>query len=369
MSDSPLDQDAPERTSLATHTMVDEQHQRMVVATFEHPQDWTAFSQVFWNFKDVGFPMKTRAATFNPSGAEALEFLPIESFFWVTPNYMFTPGQSSNGQVCLPPMRALDALLQYTIPKYRGDRQNLSVIHAEVLPKLAQALNATEVLHAQNEGVRARITYVENGQMFEEEFYACAYWLPANGTQTNWGLARLSCFRAAHGQLDDVRQTFWHILTSLKNNPEWGRLCTQICEQLMSGYRQFHDDARRRLATEAEWGQQMAAYRQGQRDQQQQRLEGLFAADAQRRQQQQQEEQDAYQSQGMAEDRGDVLMGRTAYHDPNSEHGNPQYDYGHHQYVWTDGKGGWIPTDDASYNPNSDPAVASNGHWVLAKKL
>lgn len=365
MSRSPLDRDAPDDAQFATHTILDEPHQRMIVATFEYPQDWTAFSQVFWNFKDVGFPMKTHAAVFNPNGTEAFEFLPIEAFFWVTPNFMYSPGQSSNGQICMPPMRALDALLQYTIPKYRGDRQNLHIIHAEVVPNLAQTLNATEVLNAQNEGVRARIGYVENGQMFEEEFYACGYWLPPNGAQTNWGLARLSCFRAAPGQLDAARQTFWHILTSLQNNPEWGRLSMQVCEQLMSGFRQFHDDVRARIQAETKWGEQMAAYRQGQRDQQQQRLDGLFAADERKRQQQ----QEAYGSQGIAEDRGDLLRGRTAYHDPNSEYGNPYHDYGHHQQVWTDGKGGWIPSNNASYDPNSDPDVSSNGHWTLAKKL
>jgi hypothetical protein len=33
--------------------------------------------------------------------------------------------------------------------------------------------------------------------------------------------------------------------------------------------------------------------------------------------------------------------------------------------VWTDGQGGWIPTDD----PNLDPNVGSNRTWTLAKKV
>lgn len=60
-----------------------------------------------------------------------------------------------------------------------------------------------------------------------------------------------------------------------------------------------------------------------------------------------------------------VLMGRTAYEDPNSQYGNHYYDTGQHAWVWTDGQGNFLPTND----PNLDPNIGSDRSWTLAKKV
>ncbi|HYO92487.1 MAG TPA: hypothetical protein VEQ40_12660 [Pyrinomonadaceae bacterium] len=360
MSQNPPSQDAPHRAQFALHKIIDEQHQRMVVATFEYPHDWTARSNVMWNYENVARPMIAYAATSNPNGIESFEFLPVEAYYWLDAHLMPIPGEFSMGKTCVAPMRALDALVQLAIPKYRGNRQNLRVVHAEVVPNLAQALDADELQGVQNEGVRARIEYYENGQMFEEDFYACAYWLPPNGGQTNWGLARLACFRAASGQLDAMRRTFLHILTSWRTNPQWQQMHTEIGQQLFAEFKGLHEVIRRKHQAEVRYGQQLAEYHQDQLERQQQRMNDLFAADERKRQQ-----QDAQQPYGIADARGDVLMGRTAVDDPYDQSGNPHYDYGHHKAHWTNGIGDWIDTDDVNYDPNADPDVRTN-NWVRA---
>ncbi len=352
----------PDTEQFAVHKVIDEQHQGMVVATFEHPREWQALSEVFWNYDNVSMPMNSRYATFNPNGTETLEFLPVAAFFWLEPNYMYAPGQESMGQICMPPMRAEDALLQQVIPKYRGNRQNLRIVQAQPVPNLAQVLNAVELNGVPNEGVMARLSYVENGQAFEEEFYACCYRQPPNGGQINWGLARLSCFRAARGQLDAARQTFWRILTSQRVNPQWQQLHAQISQQIFNGFKQMHAGFVAKIHSDSAWAAKMAEYRQGQRDQQQGRLNDMFAADERKRQ----AEREAQAPYSRSDAVGDILRGQTAWDDPNSEYGNPHYAQGSPKKVWTDKNGNWIESETEDYNPNLDPTV--NGNWVEVRE-
>lgn len=363
MSQDSPHQDAPDKKQFALHKIIDEQHQRMVVGTFEYPHDWSARSNVIWNFENVANPVIVYAAIANPNGIESFEFLPIEVCYWLDPHLMPQQGEISMGKMCMPPMRALDALVQLAIPKYRGNRQNLRVIHAEAVPNLAQTLDADELNNIQNEGVRARIRYVEDGQMFEEDFYACCFWLPPTGGQTNWGLARLTCFRAASGQLDAMQETFWHIFTSWRSNPQWKQLHSQVCQQLFDQFKELHGAIRRRHQAEVQWGQQLAEYREWEHGLQQQRLNDLFAVDERKRQQQEQQANSPY---SISDARGDVLAGRTAVDDPNSEYGIPHYDYGHHKAHWTNELGEWIDTDDVNYDPNTDPDSNSSRHWTKA---
>jgi hypothetical protein len=362
MSRNPLNQNSPDGAPFAVHTILDEQHQRMPVATFEHPVDWLARSQVVWDFQDTSCPVMVYGTAFNPHGTESFEFLPLEACFWVEPNFMYAQGQRYKGLTCLAPMGAQDALVKWAIPKYRGDRQNLHVIEALSIPNLARTLNADELQNIQSEGVRARITYVENGQTFEEDFYACCYWQAPNTGQTNWGLARLFCFRAARGQLDAMRPTLWRVYNSLQSNPQWQQLNAQINQQLADQHAAFIGGVRAKLQAEVEFGQKMTEYRQWQRDQQQQQLNASFAADERRRQQ----EQAAYGKYDIAEARGDLLMGRTAVEDPDNQYGNPHYDYGHHQAHWKDKNDNWIDTNDLNYDPNTDPN--RDGQWVRVQE-
>jgi hypothetical protein len=96
----------PGGAQFALHHIVDPQHQGMVVTTFEHPHDWPARSVVVWNFQDATLPVQIYASTFSPDGTEAVEFLPTEACFWLTPDLQPVPWQRSLGATCLPPMGA-----------------------------------------------------------------------------------------------------------------------------------------------------------------------------------------------------------------------------------------------------------------------
>jgi hypothetical protein len=216
---------------------------------------------VVWNFDDTECPVAGYASTFNPNGTEAFEFLPTEQCFWVQPNFMYTPGQKHRGSTCLPPMSGLDALTQFEIPQYRGDRQNLRIMFAQPVPNLAQMVGIDWLRNVRHEGVMARVEYGENGRLFEEEFYACVMWHPPNGQQTNWGLVQPFCFRAARGQLDMARQQLWRIATSVRSNPEWGQVFDYIVQQLHAQVKAFLEGAQAQLAAEIDWSRKLTEYR------------------------------------------------------------------------------------------------------------
>ncbi len=349
MSQNPQFQFTGGRPQYAVHRMIDELHQGMVVGTFEHPPGWRAHSQVIWNFEERGQPLQCYASVFNPRGTEACEFLPMESFFWLEPNFMYTPGQKFRGQTYLPPMGALDALTQFAIPKYRGDRRNLRIVHAQPLPNLSQVVGNDWLRSVRNEGAMARLEYEENGQPFEEDFYGCALWHPPIGEQTNWGLVNLFGLRAARGELNTTAgQELWRIATSWRENPQWAQLFTQVLRQLNEQMLAHYAQVRAEQARQIDWGRKMREYREWE--------SGL----------RQQQFNDRWASQERINDaRGDVLMGRQRFDDPGSSSGLPHFDHSYSQYSWTNGRGDWIHTDRAMYDPNSDPNQSGRGPWSL----
>lgn len=335
----------------ALHRIVDQQHQGIVVATFEHPRDWPARSQVVWNFNDSANPVQVYASTFNQRGTEALEFLPTEACFWLPPpNFMFTQGHKHRGSTFLPPLSAPDALTRFAIPKYRGDRQNLRLVYVQPVPDLAQMLGLDSLRNVRHEGVMARVEYNERGRPFEEEFYACVIWHPPNGQQTNWGLIDPRCFRAARGQLDAARQKLWNIVTSVRNNPQWGQVFNQVVQQLHGQFLESHQADEARRAGEKRWGEELREYREWQSNLHQQQTNERWAS-----------------QERINEKRGDVLAGRERYHDPGSAYGNPHFDYDYSQAVWTNGSE-WIHSQSAGFDPNTDPRTSSRGPWHLARR-
>lgn len=344
------------------HRISDSNNQGATVAVFKYPDGWQAQSQVIWNYQATSNPVQVYAATFNPKGQESLEFFPTESFYWLQPNYGFnTIGQQQRGLTFFPPVSAEEVMTRWLIPKYRSQTQNLRIVAVQPINNLAQTLRAFELQNVATQGVMAKIQYSEQGQVFEEEFYACRYEFPptyGQSTQQNWGMARVFSFRARLGQLEQIKQTFWHIATSIYYNPQWQEFLHQVCARL-NGQHQAHIQAGYdKLRSEQQFQQQLLGYYQSQRDQQN-------ASVARSIDQQNKINGQRSNSNYTAQDaRGDALMGRTAYEDPNSAHGNYHYDHGHHEVVWTDGQGNYIPTNDVNYDPN----INSNQTWYRAQK-
>ncbi len=345
------------------YQITDPMYQQMIVAAFDHPSGWQAQSNVVWNYQNSSQPAQLYAAAFNPQGAEAIEFLPVEACYWLEPNYGFQPvGSQKFGLTLLPPMPAVEMMSRWLIPKYRNNRQQLQVVSIQPLPQLARMINAVELQALPTEGVGARITYLENGYAFEEAFYACRYQFPPTygaTTQHNWGGVRIFAFRSLLGKLDAAQPTLWAIASSLFYNPQWQELFQQVSQQLHGQFVGQIQAGYDKLRAEAHFQQQLTAYYQSTRDHQSAAVAHSVA--------QQQELNAARSNSGYsAQDAlGDAtFFNRTAYQDPNSQTGNYHYDQGNHDWVWTDGQGNFFGTND----PNADPNLGSDRSWTLAKR-
>jgi len=340
----------------AQHMIIDQRHQRIIVAAFEHPSGWQARSQVVWNFQHTSLPVAVYAATFNPNGTESLEFLPVEMYYWLEPNYGFDAvGQNKFGLTCMPPMPATDAMTRNVIPKYRGDRRNLRVLGVQQIPNLPQILNAPELHQALTESVAVRIEYEENGRVFEEEFCGVKTLNQAPGggcVQINWGFARLLCFRAEKGQLDRGWNLFLSIAGSVQPNPQWQQLFYQIAQQLNGQFEGRIRGGYEKLQAEAQFGQQLGAYYQDQRDRQNSDIAWKIEMDKRH----QQPSPSTYTAQ---EAWRDALGGVTAFDDPDSSHGNVVHHSNQERYVWRNEHGIEFSTD----NPTDDPNVGSTHKW------
>jgi hypothetical protein len=314
---------------LARHSVVDGQHDGMVVATFAHPAEWHARSQVVWNAQHTSLPALVYATTFNPNGAEVFEFLPTQAFFWLDNDYDAVPvGQNAHGLVRMPPTPPPDALVNLVIPAFRRERRNLRVAYVRPVQNLWQFFNDPPPQNGQ--GVMARVEYEENGRAIEEEFYGVYDWNQTSGgtiMQTNWGFGRLACFRAERARLDAARETFWRIAGSLQANPQWRQLYEQGTRQLMSEF----------------------AARVVENATTQQRVSRVGS----------------HSGSNTRGEFGDSLLNRTAYHDPNSSAGNYHFEPGSPEYVWTDGQGNFYSTNDPKDNPNQH----RNGNWVQAQRV
>lgn len=359
------------------HDVVDQQHQGMMAYSFQHPPGWQAESRVVWNYQHLHVPLITFGRVVNPDGLEMFEFLPSELFTWVESNYSsYQPGQNQEGIVHMPPMSGIDALARLIIPKYRGDCQELIIVGANPVPNLVQMLNATEIKQVHlYQGAMARIEYVEQGRAIEEEFYGCHFQVPplhgAGVVVHSWGLTRLFRFRAERGRLDACKKAFWQIAASVRFNPQWQQLCTQIMEQLNEQARQNTQagwDAIQtgwdRLNAAGQQSRQFIANNQAYIERQEQRLRTDWHVQPLNTPSHSQDNTPASQSEEYTSHQAfvDTMREEESIYNPNAPHNEKVS--GYHDYIWTDQLGNVQATNDPNFDPNSN----SNQGWTLARK-
>lgn len=331
-------------SAVDTHTIIDTQHQGMPIAAFDYPKGWHAQSMALWNWANPNNLVLIFGRVWNPQGSEVVESFPREQYYWLG----YSSGMFDRpGSISLPSeVPAASALLHYVIPRYRSSRENLRILSVVPIPDLAQRLNNQEMMQLGAEGVSARVRYMEQGKEIEEEFFALKYVQPHAGGQQNWGLSAIFSARAEREQVAAARDVAFHIAQSTRPNPQWQAMFSQIAYQLNA--RQIDALAMQQRTLQIMQGQEQTAlsnYLDWSRQTQNAVTNARWASG----------ERQIHQF-------GDLMMGRTPHADPLSQFGNPHYDYSHAQYVYTDGQGGWLYTDDT----NIDPNMNSDRTWTLA---
>jgi hypothetical protein len=351
----------------ATHEIADMQHGNTPVARFSFPSQWKASSQVTWKYENIAQPVSIYAVAYNPSGPEWVEMLPVESFYWLQPNFGFDqPGSFKFGQFLLQPMPVEEVMSRWIVPRYRGNRQGLSINKVQPLPNLPKELNMTNQ-QAPLYGVVASIEYNENGKTIEEEIYGVMIVQQAPPTygsggtiiQTNWGFARLFCFRAEKDKLEGNRPGYWKIIQSVKANPGWEQqVCAPIMQQIQQGFQQHLQAGYDQINAATRMSQMISAQNDSFLQHQQQKRN----ADAQAWEQKKQQEAQSQAGYTKEDAFGDTIMGRETYHDPYYQYGSQHS--GYNQYVWTNGQGEYQYSNDANFDPN----LGAVQGWTLMQK-
>lgn len=355
MNPDPTNDNRSSDQQFTLHQLIDQQHNGVVASIFEYPADWQARSNVIWNFQNINSPLTAFAQAFNPAGTEAVEFLPAELYFWLNEGIgYYMPGQDIQGTPFLMPMSAADALTQYVIPKYRGNRPSLRILGISPVPQLSQRLNINQG-GVQTEDVCVKLEYTENGRLFEEEFYGMKFsqdvpYYGPQGTmvQINWGFARLFSFRAEKGAFEAARETFWRIAGSVRVNPRWEQIYAQALQQikmlfdqqLQAGYANIEAAAQMSNTISANNDAMLASFEQQRQAATQSSIVRNDAPDR--------SSSDAFD---------DYIRGVETVNDPY--YGRSQQDYS--QYHWTNGAGEYQHTNDPFFNPN----IGSTQDWTI----
>ena len=364
-----MNQDFPNcnpRNQWTSHQIIDQTHQGTPVCKFEHPANWRVNSQVEWSFAHYSHPCLVFAETSNPNGLERFEFLPTESFYWLEPNWGNPIGQNKFGQTCLPPTAAGETMTRWVLPKYRGNRQNMRVVDMQNVPDLPQLLGDNNYQNIRHESVMVRIDYVENGREFEEEFYGVQviHNPPNQGgyasmVQTNWGFARLFCFRTEKGKLDETRANFQKIATSTKTNPNWENLHGQVLQHLNTEFNRYIQMGYDQINAATQMSQMYLSQHRASVQQQQDNFNSNWQAWDDKRHQ----ERAAWNNwENKIDDFGDAMMGRETVLDPYQQR-EIKID-GYHDRIFSDQQGNYLGVNDANFDPN----VNADRSWIELKK-
>lgn len=350
----------------AQHQIIDQQHQ-MVALTFDHPGDWQASSRLGINFNFNAQPLLVQAQVTAPTDHATLEFFGPQQFCWIEPNLgMRQPGQPlGDGTTLLPPMPPANALLNCILPRYRQP-QAMRILEVTPMPQLPQALGITGP--GFHEGICVR-TENHMNQPMEEEFYVVStvhQGLPTSGAagpmmQYNWGFSRFFSFRADLGKLANYRSTFWNIVNSVRNNPQWEQVYQQVLQQLRQGH-QMRLQANYQSIQQANVLSQMTINNSREfYNHQSQQIGNEIAIFNQHQMEAQQANAYTYdQTRAM----NDILGGGRTFDDPFYS-GGQQHTAGE-RYVWANKyqQGDYVYSDDPGFNPN----VGSTNEYIQVQE-
>ena len=244
-----------------------------------------------------------------------------------------------------PPEALRSAIVQF----YHPNQPGLQILGVREMPKLAAMLKVTPPENYT--GVGIKVTYEENGQPMEEEFYALYYVfrVPYDGPQgrsiqINWGLDHVHSFKAPSGTLDKRREVMAYIVHSEQINPQWTQRAEAVRAQIGQQFNQNLAQGYANIEAAGRLSRQISANSDAM----------ITSMDRQR------DASNASSSAAAARSGNDkfddYIRGVDTMNDPytgTSQHSSSE------QYHWTDGYGNYANSNDSSFDPNQ----TSNITW------
>lgn len=316
------------------------------------PAGWQNQGGLQWQTNNPGRPVVLMFRFYNPVGAEALEFIPTQSFYWTSDplNQAIKPqGSIYYGNEVRPPLDAPSALTQIILPRFRNipGLQTAAPQRITELPELMRTSSPAPNVVVQAEGARIRLKYPLGGGMAEEEIFTIVEMTRIRNSgmlgvteMAFWAADFTFACRAAEGRLDGLTDLFQAMIHSFKFNPQWYAKVLQISQWMaqkeIQHIHQIGQFSRQLSQMSSEISDSsMESYNQ--RQQVMDRLSTQFSQ---------------------------YMRGVDEYHDPNLG-GSVELPSGYQQ-AWSNPLGEYWLTDDPNFDPNRD----ANGTWTpLDRKL
>ncbi|MEO8459580.1 MAG: hypothetical protein ABI451_03535 [Dokdonella sp.] len=334
--------------------VVDKKQGGLVAYTLAVPQGWHTSARIDWDYTSANNPTQGHLRAESPDGSAWIEGYPLEVFEWLGGPQNARIGSRQFGQIYYPQITIDQAMRQFVIKKYRGNKKNLQIVGSRPVANLAQKFFHENV---PGDSISMRIRYEENGRQVEEDFYAMLSSkldIPYDGPQgRTWEYHRtlgiVHSLGAVQGQLAGAYPLLGYIASSLKPNPLWQDLRTRVIgditrewkRQLAAGYAQIAAAGRVSQMISANNDSMIAGM-----DSARAASNASYAAQRQSASTQATEDFDGY------------IRGTEKMNDPYWGTSDQSYTSTYH---WTDGSGNYQHSDDPSFNPN----INANNNWTL----
>ena len=338
--------------------------------TFLMPRGWQFRGGVVWTpNKAVNFV--NFVGTVTASNHTALNFLPGQAFTYTdNPQILAQMGahmgqELHDGKILLPPPRQPgEAIMRFVMPRLRPQAHQVRLLRVvpipEALQHLAQLMKPMLDANRQNnqmaqmvgggmrsdswyQAERIRVAYIEAEKPWEEEFtvwyFGTQHWISGMDVTRDtilgdWYLSSLRAARARVGQLDRYLPLLTTVSLSVRETPQWFNAITDLRNRILKiqlkGARErariMRESAQRISRTMKEISDmQMKSWRENQA-----RIDRTNRAFT------------------------NYIRGVDDYQMPDGDTVSLDNTYSN---VFANKSGGFILTDNALYNPNTDPNV------------
>jgi len=317
------------------------------------PKTWRFAGGISWNFSKVPPEACTSFTITSPDKRSVFKQFPHMNMFWSQDSNL-KYSYSNNGFNVVQPMKALDFLKNYFLPRYRSKASSLTIKHSELLQDLAKQTNEltqyqmnifsrispfTFPFELQADAAHIQVEYAMDGVRIVEDLtvsisYMIAYFPNIYGGSigaTTW-IPTVTSFKAPKKAMNDHVKVFKIIADSRKDNPKWMedyvKLSATITRDQLCQQRAIFNRMKQISRSQSEMGDMIM---------------------------------DSYQKRNAAYDRiydnySEAIRGVDTYRDPiNNWEVELPTGYGR---AWTNGSE-YIFSDDANYNPN----IGSTQDW------
>jgi hypothetical protein len=304
--------------------------------SFLIPAGWRAEGGIRW-FPELRVLANLLMRISDPQTGAAIEFLPVQFFFYRKMALQQPNGSNYMGRVLWPPIQDITQFIQTMylggpLARLRGARR----VAVQDMPQVAALARQLEsASHAKSEKIR--FEYEEQGQAWEEDVYLTLVYQFVQDMAI-WRSDRAYSFRAPRGMLDRLTPLMTAVVSTARINLDWfvqyafaGHLFDERMRQGLRGAAALSETVRRnndelRQMFEQSYRERMAA---------DDRIQQRFT---------------------------EYIRGVETYQNPYD--GRAVQLPSSYSYVWVNQNGEYILSNEANFNPN----VGSNIDWRPVEK-